>query len=260
MENKNRASKAVYVFLGVVLFCFLYFILWLIFKEKMPLHLYLYEISKNYDRYAERAFVILPLMFFVAVVIQLLRPTSAKRFLRLQSAIPTSKIKSLAKGLVEIEGALIIRQPLISPVDHEECIGYYYTIENISQDSDGKNSYSTIHRETQCNAFQIKDDTGIIDVIPEGIELVLLNETNVRSSGHKRYTETLLKNGQKMLLVGYADSDNGVPFIRKDDHYKVLGITSASGISVWNNYQPLLRSFMFTCSAIIIIIIYILIQ
>ncbi|PIF46909.1 hypothetical protein CLU96_3955 [Chryseobacterium sp. 52] len=260
MERKGRMSKTGYALLGVVLFCFLYFILWLIFKEKMPLHSYLYEISKNYDTYAERAFVLLPLVFFMAVALQMLRPTSAKRFLRLQAAIPTSKIKSLAKGLVEIEGTLVINQPLISPVDHEECIGYYYTIEDIDKDSDGRNSYSTIHRETRCNSFQIKDDTGIIEVVAEGIELVLLDETNVSSNGNKRYTETLLKNGQKMLLVGYADSDNGISLIRRDDHYKVLGITSASGISVWNKYQPLLRSFIFTCSAVLIIIIYILIQ
>ena len=54
--------------------------------------------------------------------------------------------------------------------------------------------------------LRVKDDTGIIEVEPEGIELVLLEETNVSSYGGKRYKETLLKDGQKMLLVGYADS------------------------------------------------------
>ncbi len=100
----------------------------------------------------------------------------------------------------------------------------------------------------------------MIDVEPEGIELVLLSETNISSNNSKRYTETLLKDGQKMLLVGYADSRNGVPFIRRDDHHKILGITSASGIDVWNKYQPLLRSFLFICSVILLIITYILIQ
>jgi len=153
-----------------------------------------------------------------------------------------------------------MKTPLSSPVDQETCIGYYYTIEDIDRDSDGKESYTTVHRETQCNSFQIRDETGTIEVEPEGIEFVLLGETNISSSNSKRYTETLLKDGQKMLLVGYADSKNAVSFIKKDDHYKVLGITSSSGITVWNKYQPLLRSFLFTCSAILLIIIYILIQ
>jgi hypothetical protein len=258
-ENKKR-SYIGYIILGIIISCFVYFILWIIFKEKMPLHEYAFEIANNYDSYAQKAIIFIPLLIFVLIFIALMKPNAAKRFLRLQSSLPTSKIHSVAKGLVEVEGTLMMKNPLFSPVKNEVCIGYYYTIENIDRDSNGKETYRTVHRETQCNLFQIKDDTGAIEVEPDGIELVLLGETNRSSHGSKRYTETLLKEGQKMLLVGYADSKNGVPFIRKDDYYKILGITSASGITVWNKYQPLLRSFMLTCSIILLIIIYILIQ
>lgn len=260
MEVKKGKPYIAYSILGIIAAGFIYFILWIIFKEKMPLHEYASEISNNYDSYAEKAIVFFPLLFFVFIFIVLMKPTASKRFLRLQSSLPTSKIHSVAKGLAEIEGTLVMKNPLFSPVKNEVCIGYYYTIEDIDRDSDGKESYRTIHRETKCNIFRVKDDTGIIEVEPEGIELVLLEETNVSSHGGKRYKETLLKDGQKMLLVGYADSKNGVPFIRKDEHYKVLGITSSSGITVWNKYQPLLRSFMFTCFIIFLIIIYILTQ
>ncbi len=260
MEVKKGKPCIAYSILGIIAAGFIYFILWIIFKDKMPLHEYASEISNNYDSYAEKAIVFFPLLFFVFIFIIVMKPNAAKRFLRLQSSLPTSKIHSVAKGLAEIEGTLVMKNPLFSPVKNEVCIGYYYTIEDIDRDSDGKESYRTIHRETKCNIFQIKDDTGIIEVEPEGIELVLLEETNVSSHGGKRYKETLLKEGQKMLLVGYADSRNGIPFMRKDEHYKVLGITSSSGITVWNKYQPLLRSFMFTCFIIFLIIIYILTQ
>lgn len=257
MRNNKKISLLV---IGIAVFCFLYFILWLIFKEKMPFHNDLSDFYTHYDSYAERIFIFLPLFFFIIVALLILKPTSAKRFLKLQSSLPTSKIQSLAKGLVEVEGSLVMNTPLSSPVNNETCIGYYYTIEDIDRDSDGDERYTTIHRETKCNPFRIKDSTGMIDVEPEGIELVLLSETNISSNNSKRYTETLLKDGQKMLLVGYADSRNGVPFIRRDDHHKILGITSASGIDVWNKYQPLLRSFLFICSVILLIITYILIQ
>ncbi|MCJ7932857.1 MAG: E3 ubiquitin ligase family protein [Chryseobacterium sp.] len=260
MKNEKKISYTGYAILGTGLFCFLYFILWLIFTEKMPLHEYISDIYNNYDHYAERALILFPLVLFVFIFLSLMKPTSAKRFLRLQASLPTSKIQSVAKGLVEIEGILVMKTPLSSPVDNEICIGYYYTIEEIDKDSDGDTSYRTVHRETQCNAFQIQDDTGIIEIQPDGIELALLGETNISSNHNKRYKETLLKDGQKMLLVGYADSQNGVPFIRKDDHYKILGITSASGVSVWNKYQPLMRSFLLVCSVILLIIIFILIQ
>jgi len=260
MGVKKGRPYIVYIILGIIATCFIYFILWVIFKDKMPLHEYAFEIANNYDAYAAKAVILIPLLIFVLIFFTFMKPTAAKRFLRLQSSLPTSKIHSVAKGLAEIEGTLIMKEPLTSPVDHEVCIGYYYTIENISKDSDGRLSYTTVHRETQCNAFQVTDDTGTIEVEPDKIEFVLLGETNVSSTNSKRYTETLLKNGQKILLVGYVDSKNGVPFIRKDEHYKVLGITSASGINVWNKYQPLLRSFIFTCSIILLIIIYILTQ
>ncbi len=260
MENKKKMSPVSHTVLGIILFCFLYYILWLIFKERMPLHEYLSYINTHYDEYAGRVWYCIPLVIFTLIFFSMLKPSGSKRFLRLQASLPTSKIQSLAKGLVEVEGTLVMEAPLRSPVNNEECIGYYYTIEDVDKDSDGKNTYTTIHRETQCNIFKIKDETGTIEIQPEGIEFVLLGETNISSSYNKRYKETLLKHGQKMLLVGYADSKNGTPFIRKDEHYKVLGITSSSGITVWNRYQPLLRSFLFTCSIILLIIIYILIQ
>ncbi|WP_300689689.1 GIDE domain-containing protein [Chryseobacterium sp.] len=260
MGVKKGRPYIAYIILGIIATCFIYFILWIIFKDKMPLHEYAFEMANNYDAYAKKAIIIIPLVIVVLIFITLMRPTAAKRFLRLQSSLPTSKIHSVAKGLAEIEGKLIMKNPLFSPVKNETCIGYYYTIEDIDRDSDGKESYRTIHKETQCNIFQVTDDTGTIEVEPDGIELVLLEETNSSSHSGKRYTETLLKEGQKMLLVGYADSKNGVPFIRKDEYHKVFGITSSSGITVWNKYQPLLRSFMFTCSIILLIIIYILTQ
>ncbi|NIF04424.1 hypothetical protein F3J23_03125 [Chryseobacterium sp. Tr-659] len=214
----------------------------------------------NYDYYAEKVFTYLPLVILSVIAIILLLPNSRKRFLRIQASLPTSKIKSVAMGLVEIQGKLIMKEPLISPVAREECIGYYYTIEDITKEENGKNSYTTVHKETKCNVFQMQDDSGTIEIHPEGIEFIFIQETNVDYRGQKRYKETLLKNGQEMLLVGAADSKNGEAYIKKDTGYKLLGITSASGISVWNKYQPLLRSFLFTCIIILILMILILSQ
>ncbi|WP_454047115.1 hypothetical protein [Chryseobacterium sp. Marseille-Q8038] len=214
----------------------------------------------NYDYYAEKVITYLPLIILSIIAVVLLLPNSRKRFLRIQASLPTSKIKSVAMGLVEIQGKLIMKEPLISPVAREECIGYYYTIEDVTRDKEGKNSYTTIHKETQCNLFQMQDDTGTIEVHPEGIELIFIEETNVSYNGQKRYKETLLKSGQEMLLVGAADSRNGEAFIKKDTGHKLLGITTAAGISVWNKYQPLLRSFLVTCIIILIVMILILSQ
>ena len=259
-KENNKIRFAANFILGAFLFCFLYFILWVIFKEKMPLHRYLDLASNNYDFYASRIFSYLPLLIFVVIAILFLLPNSKKKFLRLQASLPTSKIKSLAKGLIEIQGKLIMKTPLISPVGKQECIGYHYTIENIDRDKDGKKTYTTIHKETKCNVFAMQDETGAIEVIPEGIEFFMLEKTNISSNNSNRYSEILIKENQEMLLIGYADSINGIPYIRKDEYHKLLGITSASGISVWNKYQPLLRSFLVSCLMIALLIIFILSQ
>lgn len=215
---------------------------------------------ENYDFYASKFFTYLPLIIFVFIAVLLILPNSRKRFFKLQSVLPTSKIKSLAKGLVEVQGKLIMKSPLTSPVGNQECIGYYYIIEEIDRDKDGKNSYTTIHRETKCNEFEIEDDSGKISISPDGIELILLEKTNISSNNNRRYSEILLQANQEMLLVGYADIKENGFIMRKDDHYKILGITSFSGISVWNKYQPLFKSFLLTCVMIILLIIFILIK
>lgn len=256
-KKMRRIANLVLVFF---LSCFVYFILWTFFKEKMPLHNLIKYVSHNYDSYAEKVITFLPLVVLSIVAIILLLPNSRRKFLKIQASLPTSKINSVAMGLVEIQGKLIMKNPVISPVKKEECIGYYYTIEDVTKDKDGKNSYSTIYKETKCNVFEMQDDSGTIEIQPDGIELILMKETNVNSNNSRRYAETLLKNNQEMLLVGCSDSKNGEPYIRKDGNYNILGITSSSGISVWNKYQPLLKSFLFTCTIILILIVLILSQ
>ena len=208
-------------------------------------------INFDYDYWAGNFFKILPLCVLIFLLASLIFPNSKKRFFQLQATLPTSKIKSIAKGLVEVEGKLIIKEPLISPVNKEECIGYYYVIEDIYKDSEGKYTYQTSHREQKCNEFEIEDDTGKIKIQPDGIEFLMLEKTNISSNNNTRHTETLIKSGQNMLIIGYCDVINNIPFIKKDTYSKVLGITSVSGITLWNKYKPLLNSFLLLLFAII---------
>ena len=204
------------------------------------------------------AYILLGVVAFL--ILKLLLPNASKRFLKLQASLPTSKIRSIAKGLAEVQGKLLMKKPLFSPINMTSCIGYYYVIEKIDENKKGHNSYSTIHEETQCNPFEIEDTTGKIEVAPEGIQLFLRENTHQYTSGGKRYTESLLREGDEVLLIGYADAKEGVPFLRKDDRYNLLGITLVSSINLWNKFLPLLRSFLFTCAIIVSLIIFILLQ
>jgi hypothetical protein len=253
-------KKVLYIFLIIFAIVFIYYLLYLKFREKLPFYDFILNIESNYDFYAEKIIKIIPIILFLITGIKLIRPNSKKRFLRLQASLPTSKIKSLAMGLVEVKGKLLMIEPLISPVNKEECIGYYYTIEDVTKDKEGKYNYSLIHQETKCNVFEIQDKTGNVKIEPHGLEFIMLETTNINSNNNKRYKGTLLKQGQEMLIVGYADVSNNIPFIRKDINSKVFGITSTVGINLWNKYSFLWQSFLFTSFFIAIIIVLIILN
>jgi hypothetical protein len=85
---------------------------------------------------------------------------------------PTSKIRSIAMGLVEIFGQVLpIKERLLkSPFTDKECVYYQFTIEEYR--SSGKNSqWVTIKKDEQRSRFYLKDDTGRVLVDPTGASI-----------------------------------------------------------------------------------------
>lgn len=85
---------------------------------------------------------------------------------------PTSKIRSVAIGLVELVGQVIPIQERMfkSPFTDKDCVYYRYTIEEYR--SNGKNSsWVTIKNGEQKDLFYLKDDTGTILIDPTGAHI-----------------------------------------------------------------------------------------
>ena len=75
---------------------------------------------------------------------------------------PTSKIRSMALGLVELSGkAAPCRHALISPLLKEECVYYSYTVQE-----KGKNTWVTILDGYSDLPFYLDDGTGMALVDP----------------------------------------------------------------------------------------------
>lgn len=194
------------------------------------------------------------------IVSSIFFPSNKSKFMRLQSILPTSKIDAIAMGQVEIVGDLEEIEPIISPYFNKPCIGYYYKIEKESpRDDDGRTTYSTIFSEIKTGKFKIKDETGSVTVDGEGLEYYF-NRIDNQAGGKTRYTETYLKSNDYMLLIGYADSDNGTTIIRKGSPDTVFGIAMPRSISFRNKYKPLLDSFLVTLFFISLILIYIILN
>lgn len=155
---------------------------------------------------------------------------------RLIENIPTSTVRGLAMGLVELVGKAKRKNILKGPLSNIDCVLYRYSIERYEQR--GKSSqWVTI---AQGNSFQclfyIDDGTGKILVSPEGAELVLtvdykfqtglgkvlpehlvtfMNEHNLKYRGlfgnrQLRFQEWHILPEQTVYVLGVARKDENV--------------------------------------------------
>jgi hypothetical protein len=97
-------------------------------------------------------------------------------------SIPTSTIRSLALGLVEISGQAQPEKDLLStPFSGLPCVFYSYAVEE--RVGSGKNArWETIAKGTSEQPFFVIDTTGRVLVVPLGAELILPDERTSRSN------------------------------------------------------------------------------
>ena len=188
-------------------------------------------------------------MFLIFPVFNYLLPSKKKRFLKYQSILPTSKIRSVAMGLAEIEGHLQMITPVIAPIKDKECIGYRYKIETIFIDKHRNKTYEIIKDEIVCNPFFVVDETGKIEVNPVNINFVWVPIDEQFNKKDKRYTQYVLYPNDKMLLLGKSSvKKNGIPIFEYERIKKVFSISPANKVVNYNIYRPLLNSFIsFLC-------------
>lgn len=203
-------------------------------------------------------FIFILMVFVYTIFLKLVSPSSKDIFLRMQTSLPTSKVRSIAMGLVEVVGTTQLIEPLISRLKKKECIGYKYTIEKVSTNSDGKKNYTEIFSETICNPFILKDESDQITVTGENIEFEWFPIDKRYTSNGKRYTQYLLLPNQEMLLIGKANAKNNTNFIEREPLKDIFSIAPFTKITRWNRLKPLRITFysylivLFTLIAVIL--------
>jgi Zn-finger nucleic acid-binding protein len=100
---------------------------------------------------------------------------------RLIESIPTSTIRSLALGLVEISGRVQPEEQVLStPFSGLPCVFYTYAVEE--RVSSGKHTrWETIAKGTSEQPFFVSDTTGRVLIVPLGAELILQDERTFRN-------------------------------------------------------------------------------
>lgn len=155
------------------------------------------------------------------------------KYRRLRNRIidtPTSKIRSLAKGLVEVRGEISYEHPIKSFISKQDCAYYETVLEVMHIDNKGYRTWRRKDFLQSSNEFEVVDDTGKVVVNPIGVEVILSNEATVfyvdkdvkalkdvtsdkiiKSSdefninqGDQRVVEKMLKKKDEVYVLGFA--------------------------------------------------------
>lgn len=146
---------------------------------------------------------------------------------------PTSKIRSMAMGTVEVQGRVQRIYALVSPISGLPCV--YYRIKKYRRkrfysrrrlmSTDSQSQWALVSVTSSSNVpFLLDDGTGTLEVVPDGAELKIrtthagsrilaqlpLRSSEIRNS-NERWEEELIPQGSHVYILGFARTHNETP-------------------------------------------------
>lgn len=183
-----------------------------------------------------------------------------KRFIE---SIPTSTVRGLAIGLVELNGKAKKTKELQSPLTGTECTFYRYTIERY--ESSGRSSRWVLINQNDSAAcpFYLDDNTGQIMVLPQGAEYVMpvnytfttglgsglpdnlihfMEENGIAYKGlfgnyKLRFNEWHIKPDDTVFVVGTAQRNETDVIVAKSDDGQVFIVSDESPTQVVKSFS-----------------------
>lgn len=144
---------------------------------------------------------------------------------RLIENTPTARIRSMAMGLVEVNGLVTARSVMLAPFSGRACA--YWQVDIATQA--GENRWHIVHHNQSGQPFFLKDDTGAAMVFPQGadcrvsfqVEEVCMGaslpdfyskymnehcgmQSGLWRFGQLRFRERVLEDGQHAFVLGTA--------------------------------------------------------
>jgi hypothetical protein len=179
------------------------------------------------------------------------------RSLRLQRLIrdtPTAKVRSLAMGMVELQGTVTSRSRTRAPFSGHDCVWWEVELQTMSKSNKGTRHWHTVHRERSGHPFYVDDGTGTALVFPQGADVragdVVSEETHgfgvpepyagymqsrelgmrhLWSMGPMRFRERRLEEGRTVYVLGRAEPRPQAIEVSMDDE-DVLEATGTDAI------------------------------
>ena len=166
---------------------------------------------------------------------------------RLIADTPTARVRSMAMGLVEVNGAVEPRSTLRAPFSGKPCA--YWEVDVAIQT---RRSWRIVHRNQSGNPFYLSDDTGVAMVYPHGSECRIRFGTEetcpgltlpacyaeyldahtsvfgrLARIGYLRFRERILEAGQRVYVLGTATPRSQAHTIAGADEVQATGTDGA---------------------------------
>jgi hypothetical protein len=148
--------------------------------------------------------------------------------IRFIESIPTSPVRSLAVGLVEVTGrAQPEHAPLCAPFSGMPCVLYAYAVEERCQS--GKEArWETIATGASQEPFYVQDETGRVLVVPFDAQLILPDNGTTRSNWFGALPEETIVGLSKLGIAidgwfGGKTIRCSETIILPDEHVYVMG-------------------------------------
>ena len=166
------------------------------------------------------------------------------RSLRVQRLIqdtPTAKVRSLAMGMVELQGALCARSRTNAPFSNADCVWWEVELQTV-RSGRGVRQWTTVHRESSGHPFYLDDGTGTALIYPQDAQVkageVVSEETqgfgvpepyasymkdrglkmrHLWSMGPMRFRERRLEEGRAVFVLGHAMPKANAVEVSMDD-------------------------------------------
>lgn len=178
--------------------------------------------------------VFLFFIFLICVVVVIVgfRQLSRKRLIE---NLATSKIRSIAMGLVELKGkAVSAKETLVAPFSGKKCFRHSWVVEQEYHDKDGHTHWRTVQSGAEAVPFYLQDDTGKVLVSADKAQLdmpstfqegsgigkepparvkAFLDKKGIKWSGWifnkpMRYRESAVEAGTALYVLGDATTND----------------------------------------------------
>ncbi|MCX5707905.1 MAG: GIDE domain-containing protein [Candidatus Omnitrophica bacterium] len=94
---------------------------------------------------------------------------------RLIANTPTSTVRGMAMGLVELMGKVRKPDSLISPIAKTQCALYKYTVERYESHGKSSSWVNVAGGNSYSEPFFLDDGTSVVPVYPQGAEIVFIS-------------------------------------------------------------------------------------